>query len=306
METILKTNRVIKSYGSQKACNEISLSIPRGSIYGLLGPNGAGKTTLIRMITTITRPDSGEIFYNGQPLQEMHTAGMGYMPEERGLYKKMTVYDQMLFFAEIKGIDDRTARERAGYWMDRMNISTWANKKLEELSKGMAQKVQFLCTVLHQPEFLILDEPFSGFDPVNADLIKELIIELNRKGTTILFSTHRMDNVEEMCSHICIINKGRLVLDGEAGGIRRRMFRQEYETGYLTEKNFDHLPIKPFNNYLSSDGRYIYQFKLDNSNMASELLNMCVSQGDMIHFTEMLPTMHQIFVDTISEGGQHA
>lgn len=303
---LIETHSVTKTFGSQTACDAVSLAIPQGSLYGLLGPNGAGKTTLIRMITTITRPDSGEIFFNGQPLNDSHAAGMGYMPEERGLYKKMSVIDQMLFFAEIKGLTGAQARDRARYWLNRMEIASWANKKLEELSKGMAQKVQFLCTILHNPEFIILDEPFSGFDPVNADLVKDLIIELNKNGSTILFSTHRMDNVEELCSHICIVNNGKKVLDGEAGGIRRRMFKQIYEAGYLEEVNFNDDEIHPAKMERTSDGRFMYHFDLSTEPKPEKLLAMCVSKGGLIHFSESLPTMHQIFVNTIKGGTENA
>lgn len=303
MSNHLDINAVSKSFGPQIACDQISLTVPKGALYGLLGPNGAGKTTLIRMITTITRPDSGEIFFNGEPLRAEHAARMGYMPEERGLYKKMSVIDQLLFFAEIKGLSGTAAKQEAAYWLDRMGIGSWAGKKLEELSKGMAQKVQFLCTIMHKPELVILDEPFSGFDPVNADLVKELIQELNSNGTTILFSTHRMDNVEELCSHICIINKGHKALDGPAGGIRRRMFRQEYEAGFMEPRSFDGAPFTPVSYSETSDGRHMYIFKLDQEEQVPALLACCTSRGGMVHFTECLPTMHEIFVNTVTDNG---
>jgi ABC-2 type transport system ATP-binding protein len=305
MQNIIEVSSVSKTFGTQTACNAISLAIPRGALYGMLGPNGAGKTTLIRMMTTITRPDSGHIFYNGEALSEDHAVKMGYMPEERGLYKKMSVMEQLLFFAELKGVKPRDARNRAELWLKRLDMHSWAYKKLEELSKGMAQKVQFLCTILHEPEFIILDEPFSGFDPVNADLVKELIIELNQKGSTILFSTHRMDNVEELCSHICIINRGNKVLDGETGGIRRKMFQHEYQAGYLSPRDFSAKKIQPVSEEKTSDGRFIYHFKFEKED-ASELLQQCADQGGLIHFTESLPTMHQIFVSNVKEEASHA
>lgn len=298
---MIEAKAVSKSFGTQLACHQISLSIPKGSLYGVLGPNGAGKTTLIRMLTTITRPDSGEILYKGAPLEPGHAVHMGYMPEERGLYKKMSVIDQLLFFAEIKGVPRKIASEKARYWLNRLDIAGWSGKKLEELSKGMAQKVQFLCTILHEPELIILDEPFSGFDPVNADLVKELIIELNKGGATILFSTHRMDNVEELCSHICIINRGHLALDGPAGGIRRRMFKRDYEAGYLSEKDFSSAAFTPESMTHTSDGRYIYRFHLPENTPVDVLLRQCTEAGDLIHFTESLPTMHEIFVNTVKE-----
>jgi ABC-2 type transport system ATP-binding protein len=296
---IVETENLYKTFGVTKAADNISLQIPEQSIYGLLGPNGAGKTTLIRMITTITRPDSGSIKFRGQKLHEEHALQMGYMPEERGLYKKMSVLDQMLFFAEIKGMKRSDARVEAVKWLTRLDMKTWAGKKLEELSKGMAQKVQFLCTIVHRPEFIILDEPFSGFDPVNADLIKDLILELHSNGATILFSTHRMDNVEELCEYLCIINHGKMVLNGESGNIRRRMFHNQYEAGYLEEKNFDTDANKPVQSIKTQDGRFIYTFALPESANREALLQHCVSKGGLVLFSEDLPTIHQIFVDTV-------
>jgi ABC-2 type transport system ATP-binding protein len=296
---IVETENLYKTFGVTKAADNISLQIPERSIYGLLGPNGAGKTTLIRMITTITRPDSGSIKFRGQKLHEEHALQMGYMPEERGLYKKMSVLDQMLFFAEIKGMKRSDARVEAVKWLTRLDMKTWAGKKLEELSKGMAQKVQFLCTIVHRPEFIILDEPFSGFDPVNADLIKDLILELHSNGATILFSTHRMDNVEELCEYLCIINHGKMVLNGESGNIRRRMFHNQYEAGYLEEKNFDTDGNKPVQSIKTQDGRFIYTFALPESGNREALLQHCVSKGGLVLFSEDLPTIHQIFVDTV-------
>jgi ABC-2 type transport system ATP-binding protein len=296
---ILEITDVCKTYGNTMAADHINLTIPEGSIYGILGPNGAGKTTLIRMITTITRPDSGQILYKGKPLVGDDAAHMGYMPEERGLYKKMTVLDQLLFFAEIKGLKGSAAKDNAHYWMKRLQIQDWAGKKLEELSKGMAQKVQLLCTIMHKPELIILDEPFSGFDPINADLVKDIIVELNRNGATILFSTHRMDNVEELCSHLAIIGKGKKVLDGESGGLRRRMFQNQYELGYLAEVDFSDSPYAQSSKTQTSDGRFIYRFDLTAEESVSNLLQFGLQKGNFIHFTEALPTIHQIFVNTI-------
>ena len=225
MSTVIEAIDVCKTFGEQRVSKNISLAVREGSIYGLLGPNGAGKTTLIRMLSTITQPDSGEIRFRGDALKEVHAHQMGYIPEERGLYKKMTVAEQLLFFAELRGLSNRDAKAAVKHWLQRLDMMDWARKKVEEISKGMAQKVQFVSCVLHNPKLLILDEPFSGFDPVNADLIKDLILELKRGGTSVIFSTHRMDNVESLCDHLAIIHKGEKVLDGSVSEIRRNHLR---------------------------------------------------------------------------------
>lgn len=221
------------------------------------------------------------------------------MPEERGLYKKMTVLDQLMFFAEIKGMSNQQAFDSATYWLNRLELRSWAKKKLEELSKGMAQKVQFLCTIVHNPDFIILDEPFSGFDPVNADLIKDLILELNAKGATILFSTHRMDNVEELCDNLCIINHGQVKLNGPAHGLRRQMFKNEYDAGYMTEMDFSNAAFQPGSTIKTNDGRFMYRFHLSDPSQREALLQQCVAATGLIYFSEALPTIHQIFVDTV-------
>lgn len=299
MTYILEAIDVCKTFGDTPAADHVHLQIPENTIYGLLGPNGAGKTTLIRMATTISRPDSGTILFKGHQLTEDHARKMGYMPEERGLYKKMTVLDQLIFFAEIKGMKKSHAKEQAVYWLNRLDMGTWVNKKLEELSKGMAQKVQFLCTIIHQPEFIILDEPFSGFDPVNADLIKDLILELKQNGATILFSTHRMDNVEELCEHICIINHGKVVLNGNSGTMRRDMFKNNYKVGFLNKTSFSNANFQPIQEEILPDGRVIYTFHASDS-QRDLLLQACVEKGGMVLFAEDLPTIHQIFVETVT------
>lgn len=301
---LLELKNINKNFGENKASDNVSLNIPEGSVYGLLGPNGAGKTTLIRMITTISKPDSGELLYNGRALKEEDAMLMGYMPEERGLYKKMNVMSQLLFFAEIKGMKKSEAQEAARYWLKRLEIETWAGKKLEELSKGMAQKVQFICTIIHNPKLIILDEPFSGFDPVNADLVKDLIIELNQKGSTILFSTHRMDNVEELCDHLCIINKGKIVLNGKSGTLRREQFDNTFEVGFLKEINTQQIPFTPAISYKTNDGRFMYDYKLDVHEESKSLLKAATEAGELVHFSEKLPTIHDIFVKTVTEEKQ--
>ncbi len=224
----LKINGVIKEYTGHRALDNVSLTIPKGGIYGLLGPNGAGKTSLIRIITQITQADEGEILFLGERLAKNHITRVGYLPEERGLYKKMKVGEQLLYIAQLKDLNKKEAQEKIDYWLSRFDIADWKDKFIDELSKGMQQKIQFIATVVNQPELLILDEPFSGFDPINANLIKDEILELNKAGVTIIFSTHRMESVEELCTHIGLINKSEVVLEGEIGEIKRR-----YKSGHL-------------------------------------------------------------------------
>jgi ABC-2 type transport system ATP-binding protein len=211
------------------ALNNVSIKIPKGSIYGLLGPNGAGKTTFIRIINQITKPDKGEILFYNQPLTEIHTQKIGYLPEERGLYKTMKVGEQAIYLAQLKGMNRAIARKKLTEWFDKFDILNWWNKKVEDLSKGMAQKVQFIVTVVHEPELLILDEPFSGFDPINTELIKQEILELKNKGATIIFSTHNMQSVEEVCDHITLINKSETVIEGPINEVKRRFSNNTYD-----------------------------------------------------------------------------
>jgi ABC-2 type transport system ATP-binding protein len=234
MSEILRAENVVKQYGNFRALDDVTLSIPRGSVYGLLGPNGAGKTTLIRIINRITAPDSGRILFGGREMQADDVARIGYLPEERGLYKKMKVGEQVLYFAGLKGLAKHEATRRAREWFTRLGIEEWWNKKIEELSKGMAQKVQFVTTVLHEPELLIFDEPFSGFDPLNVEVLKNEMLRLRDNGATIIFSTHNMASVEEVCTHITLINKARNILSGtldeirsQFGGVKERIVVRE-------------------------------------------------------------------------------
>ena len=229
MDTILKIENVTKSYTGHKALDDVSLEVERGSVYGLLGPNGAGKTTLIRVITRITMADSGRVLLDGKPLTADDVFHIGYMPEERGLYKKMRVGEQALFFARLRGLDSREAERRLRAWFERLNIANWWDKRVEDLSKGMAQKVQFIATVVHEPKLLIFDEPFSGFDPINANLLKEEILGLRDRGATVIFSTHNMASVEEVCDHITLINKSRNILSGSVEEIRRSAGGNNFE-----------------------------------------------------------------------------
>ena len=234
MKPILEVKNVVKKYGTKTALNNVSLNIPTGSIYGLLGPNGAGKTSLIRIINQITFPDSGSIFLDGEKLSPAHVKYIGYMPEERGLYKTMKVGEQALYLAQLKGISKQEAQKQLKYWFEKLEISDWWDKKIHELSKGMAQKIQFVVTVLHKPKLLIFDEPFSGFDPVNANIIKDEILELKQKGSTIIFSTHRMESVEEMCDEIALIHKSNKLLDGSLIDIKKEYRSNTFDLGINT------------------------------------------------------------------------
>ena len=303
MSTVIEAIDVCKTFGEQRVSKNISLSVREGSIYGLLGPNGAGKTTLIRMLSTITQPDSGEIRFRGDALKEVHAHQMGYMPEERGLYKKMTVAEQLLFFAELRGLSNRDAKAAVKHWLQRLDMMDWARKKVEEISKGMAQKVQFVSCVLHNPKLLILDEPFSGFDPVNADLIKDLILELKRGGTSVIFSTHRMDNVESLCDHLAIIHKGEKVLDGSVSEIRRNHFTGMYDVGYHEEVVWDLGEAAPLSMEKNSDGKVVYRFQTSEVFTPEHLLSAAMLKGKLVHYTEHIPSIHEIFVDTVSKGG---
>ena len=303
MSTVIEAIDVCKTFGEQRVSKNISLAVREGSIYGLLGPNGAGKTTLIRMLSTITQPDSGEIRFRGDALKEVHAHQMGYMPEERGLYKKMTVAEQLLFFAELRGLSNRDAKAAVKHWLQRLDMMDWARKKVEEISKGMAQKVQFVSCVLHNPKLLILDEPFSGFDPVNADLIKDLILELKRGGTSVIFSTHRMDNVESLCDHLAIIHKGEKVLDGSVSEIRRNHFTGMYDVGYHEEVVWDLGEAAPLSMEKNSDGKVVYRFQTSEVFTPEHLLSAAMLKGKLVHYTEHIPSIHEIFVDTVSIGG---
>jgi len=304
MSTVIEAIDVCKTFGEQRVSKNISLSVREGSIYGLLGPNGAGKTTLIRMLSTITQPDSGEIRFMGDALKEVHAHQMGYMPEERGLYKKMTVAEQLLFFAELRGLSTRDAQASVKHWLKRLDMMDWARKKVEEISKGMAQKVQFVSCVLHNPKLLILDEPFSGFDPVNADLIKDLILELKGGGTSVIFSTHRMDNVESLCDHLAIIHKGEKVLDGSVSDIRRQQFKGMYDVGYHQEVVWDLGAVAPLSMEKNSDGKVLYRFETSATFTPEQLLSAAMQKGSLLHYSEHIPSIHEIFVDTVSKGGE--
>lgn len=306
MNTILEVKNVVKQYGDYTALNEVSLTVPKGSIYGLLGPNGAGKTSLIRIINQITMPDSGEIILDGEKLNPNHVSTIGYMPEERGLYKTMKVGEQCLYLAQLKGLSKAEAKRELDYWFDRLEIQGWWNKKMQELSKGMAQKVQFVVTVLHKPKLLILDEPFSGFDPVNANLIKDEIIELNRKGTSVIFSTHRMESVEEMCDHIALIHKSNKLIEGKLSDVKKQFRTNEYEVGILTD-NIEGLMYDLSQKFTLSqtDFKSLHdELKLQiniGTSTPNELLNLLIQRGQVTHFMEKIPSVNDIFIKTVSD-----
>lgn len=305
MNPILEVKNVVKQYGNYTALNSVSLSVPKGSIYGLLGPNGAGKTSLIRIINQITMPDSGQVLLDGEILQPKHIQQIGYMPEERGLYKSMKVGEQCLYLAQLKGLSKTDAKKQLDYWFEKLEIQGWWNKKIEELSKGMAQKVQFVVCVLHQPKLLIFDEPFSGFDPVNANLIKDEILELKQKGATIIFSTHRMESVEELCDEIALIHKSNKLLDGKINDIKRQFRTNSYEIGILPqnkEQLISELSQKFYvseTNFKSLNNELKLEIQLGNSS-PNELLNLLISRGEVTHFLEKIPSINDIFIKTVA------
>jgi ABC-2 type transport system ATP-binding protein len=298
MTDILKIDDVVKTYDKYMAVNHVSFSMPEGCIFGMLGPNGAGKSSLIRMITTITRPDSGQIFFNGEKLNNRHPEQIGYMPEERGLYKKMKVGEQMLYLAQLKGLSRAQAEHEVRYWFTRLDIISWWDKKVDELSKGMQQKAQFVSTVLHKPKLLILDEPFSGLDPVNANLLKDEIYELHKQGTSIIFSTHRMEQVEEICDQIVLINKGENVLQGSVGDIKQQfkenLFRVDY-TGNLPVDALGQLTL------VEETPQYFTAKLSDTQDSNSLLRHLIDSNVRLTAFNEILPSLNEIFIKTVSD-----
>jgi len=297
----LQTHNIVKDYHQHRALDHVSISIPGGSIFGLLGPNGAGKTSLIRIINQITAPDSGKVIFDGQPLNESHISRIGYLPEERGLYKKMKVGDQLLYLARLKGLSEKQAMEKLKRWFEKFDIKPWWNKTVADLSKGMQQKIQFVSTVLHEPELIILDEPFSGFDPINANLIRNEILELKEKGHTIIFSTHRMESVEELCDHIALINRSKKVLDGPKDQIKLQFktntFRVEY-TGTLDE---DHPVYKVVDVTPLKDNRKKSIISVYGEAGANQLLAALIGQVDIHSFGENLPSMQEIFIKAVGE-----
>ena len=305
MNNILSIDSVSKHYGNFTALNDVSMNIREGSIFGLLGPNGAGKTTLIRIINQITNPDSGKVLFNNSPLELKHIRDIGYLPEERGLYPKMKIGEQAVYLAQLKGLDSSTAKSELNKWFEKFEISDWWDKKVTELSKGMAQKVQFIVTVLHKPKLLIFDEPFSGFDPINANLIKDEILQLRDNGATIIFSTHRMESVEELCEDIALINKSNKILDGKLDDIKRKFKSNTFEVG-VCSSNLDLLNKELESKYeLSSPSfRTIgdnlkLNVKLKDNQNSEDLLKLLNQNSKVIHFKEVIPSANDIFINSI-------
>jgi len=305
MKYLLETDQITKKFGAYTALNKVSIQIPKNSIFGLLGPNGAGKTTLIRIINQITLPDSGKVLFDGKPLELNDVHHIGYLPEERGLYKSMKVGEQALYLARLKGLSRSEARKRLKYWFDKFEIGDWWGKKVQELSKGMAQKVQFIVTVMHQPKLLIFDEPFSGFDPINANLIKDEILELRDKGATVIFSTHRMESVEELCEHIALIDKSNKILDGNLQDIKRLYKTNTFEVGLFTE-NPDALQKELASKYSVSQADFKsldedlkLHIQIEKDETSKDLISFLSHKAEINHFTEVIPSASDIFIQAV-------
>ena len=299
-DSFLETRQVVKRYANHTALDGVSIAVPEGQVFGLLGPNGAGKTTLIRIINRITAPDAGEVWFDGRLSRPEDIYSIGYLPEERGLYKKMKVGEQAIYLAQLKGLSRQEAKKRLTDWFERFEIMPWWNKKLEELSKGMQQKVQFVITVLHRPRLLIFDEPFSGFDPVNAELLKREILKLKDEVHTIIFSTHNMASVEEICDHIALINHSKVVLQGAVTDIRSRYKSNQYELTMQSSKplqNSDAFEI--VSSEVQDEQTVNYKLRKLTSISNSELLSLVGAQGEICKFTECIPSMNDIFIRTV-------
>ncbi|MEE2771116.1 MAG: ATP-binding cassette domain-containing protein [Bacteroidota bacterium] len=307
MENLLVAENIYKRFGDFTALNNVSINIPKQSIFGLLGPNGAGKTTFLRIINQITMPDEGRVFLDGKPLHPNDIVHIGYLPEERGLYKSMKVGEQAMYLARLKGLSRSEAKERLEYWFKRLGIEGWWNKKIQELSKGMAQKVQFVITVLHRPKLLIFDEPFSGFDPVNANIIRDEILQLKEEGATIVFSTHRMESVEELCDYIALIHKSNKLLDGKVIDIKKEYKSNTFEVGLSTpqeeilrqelQEKFDigSASFKSINDDLK------LRIHLPETHSSNDLIQYLASRAQINHFVEVIPSVHDIFIKTVTQ-----
>ena len=296
--SLLEVKNVVKQFAGHRALDGVSLEVPENSVYGLLGPNGAGKTTLIRIINCITAPDSGEVLLNGKRMTAEDVRHIGYLPEERGLYKKMKIGEQALYLAQLRGMTKSDAQKALKYWFEKFEIQTWWDKKVEELSKGMAQKVQFITTILHDPKLLIFDEPFSGFDPVNADLLKREILELRDKGATIIFSTHNMGTVEDLCENISLVDKSKIVLQGNVADIRASHATETYLL-----KTRKEVAVSGFNllEQKNQNGIFEYRIKKNAGDTNNSLLEKLMAQTEILSFEEILPSMNDIFIKTVSK-----
>lgn len=298
---MISIKEVTKKYADHLALDRMCIDIPERCIYGLLGPNGAGKTTLIRILNQITAPDSGEVRINGEVLCQKHIAHIGYLPEERGLYKQMKVGEQAIYLAQLKGVDKNAAQQRLKWWFDKFEIGNWWDKKVEELSKGMQQKVQFITTVIHEPEILIFDEPFSGFDPINANLLKESILELRDRGTTIMLSTHNMASVEELCDSITLINNGKSILQGKVTDIKRQHDTQRREIVLRTNDKASVLALADtYINIKAEETEIENEMKLTfENNSANDIVRRLLDLGELVSFKEVLPSMNDIFIQEV-------
>ncbi|MDB2606520.1 ATP-binding cassette domain-containing protein [Zobellia sp.] len=304
MNNILVTKEVSKQFGDYTALNKVSLEIPKNSIYGLLGPNGAGKTTLIRIINQITYPDQGEVLFDGELLKAEHISQIGYLPEERGLYKSMKVGEQALYLAQLKGLSKAESKKKLKFWFERLEIGDWWNKKIQELSKGMAQKIQFIVTVLHEPKLLIFDEPFSGFDPINANIIKEEILKLKANGTSIIFSTHRMESVEELCDYIALIHRSEKILDGKLSDIKKAYKNNIFKVGLQTRSGdmllkelSEKFTIKT-SQFDAEENQLDLTLQLPNHD-SREVLTYLSSKANINRFVETIPSTSEIFIQTV-------
>jgi len=299
---ILSLRNVVKRYDKHTAVDNVSLDIPKGKIYGLLGPNGAGKTSLIRMITSITRSDQGEIIIDGEPLNELHPMQIGYLPEERGLYKKMKVGEQLLYLARLKGLSRKDAKQKLDAWLQKFEITSWWDKKVGELSKGMQQKVQFIACVVHEPKLMILDEPFSGLDPINTNLIKDEIHEMNKNGKSIIFSTHRMEQVEQICEEIALIHQGKIILEGDVAKIKSdhksNQFRLEFDGSFPADMVGDSFQVM-------HDDDHSVVIQASEGHDSNELLRGLLDRNISIHsFQEVLPSLNEIFIKQVGQSNE--
>ena len=309
MKDLLEVLDVSKNFGDFQALSNVSIKVPKQSVFGLLGPNGAGKTTLIRIVNQITMPDSGQVFIDGAPLELHHVQQIGYLPEERGLYKSMKVGEQALYLAQLKGLSYNDAKNRLKHWFEKLEISHWWDKKTQELSKGMAQKIQFVVTVLHRPKLLIFDEPFSGFDPINANLIKDEILQLRDEGATVIFSTHRMESVEELCDHIALIHESKKILDGKLVDIKRQYKTNSFEVGLSTsnKNQLKRLIAERFDvtnaDFKSLGDDLKLNIKLGSGDRSDDLLAFLSQNASINHYKELIPTASEIFIQTVKNNG---
>ncbi|HEX2936336.1 MAG TPA: ATP-binding cassette domain-containing protein [Bacteroidales bacterium] len=299
---LFKATNIYKMYGNYTALNDVSIAVPQGSVYGLLGPNGAGKTTLIRIINQILAPDKGELYFDGRAMQPSDIYQIGYLPEERGLYRKMKVGEQALYLARLKGLSKQDATKQLKYWFEKFEIQAWWNKKVEDLSKGMAQKIQFIITILHKPKLLIFDEPFSGFDPINATLLRDEILDLKKNGATIIFSTHNMSSVEELCDDITLINKSKCILEGNVDDIKKRFKSDIFEISF--KGSLDQVKEILNNRFqilenTEEKSLHSIKVKMNQKHADNELLSLLLPAVHIHSFKEVYPSMNEIFINVV-------